>query len=190
MAKATPQNFMIATSFPIRNVPRVRERELLRVAAALAGNDPEAAAQAARGEVLTWAAKQVGDQLPSAAMEGRSFEHLRGGRLCIGVSFEDQHRSLWAMRADRPDADVAQRIWTTEIVIGHALGNGPALFSLRLLVSTPESHLSIEPAVPGLVRQHVRPATRRGFRLLPRLGTLCLRRTPMISSMHLSIRLG
>lgn len=48
---------------------------------------------------------------------------------------------------------MAQRIWTTEIVTGYAPGNGPALFSLRLLVSTPESHLSIEPAVPGLVRQ-------------------------------------
>jgi hypothetical protein len=153
MAEATSRNFMSATNLLIRNVPRVRERELLRVAAALAGGDPKAAAQAARREVLAWATKQVGDQLPSAATEGRSFEHLRGGRLCIGASFEDEHRSLWAMRADRPDADVAQRIWTTEIVIGHALDNGPALFSLRLLVSTPESHLSIEPAVPGLVRQ-------------------------------------
>ncbi len=153
MAEATPPNFMSATSLPLRNVPRVRERELLRVAAALAGNDPKAAAQAARREVLAWAAKQVGDQLPNAATEGRSFEHLRGGRICIGANFEDEHRSLWAIRADRPDADVAQRIWTTEIVTGYAPGNGPALFSLRLLVSTPESHLSIEPAVPGLVRQ-------------------------------------
>ena len=153
MAEATPPNFMSATSLPLRNVPRVRERELLRVAAALAGDDPKAAAQAARREVLAWAAKQVGDQLPSAATEGRSFEHLRGGRICIGANLEDEHRSLWAIRADRPDADVAQRIWTTEIVTGYAPGNGPALFSLRLLVSTPESHLSIEPAVPGLVRQ-------------------------------------
>ncbi len=153
MAEATPPNFMSATNLPMRNVPRVRERELLRVAAALAGNDPKAASQAARREVLAWAAKQVGDQLPSAATEGRSFEHLRGGRICIGANFEDGHRSLWALRADRPDADVAQRIWTTEIVTGYAPGNGPALFSLRLLVSTPESHLSIEPAVPGLVRQ-------------------------------------
>jgi len=155
MAEATPPNFMSATNLPMRNVPRVRERELLRVAAALAGNDPKAAAQAARREVLAWAAKQVGDQLPGAAAEGRSFEHLRGGRICIGASFEDEHRVLWALRADRPDADVAQRIWTTEIVTGYAPGNGPALFSLRLLVSTPEPHLSIEPAVPGLVRQVV-----------------------------------
>lgn len=153
MAAGEPLNIVNAPSLAVRNVPRVRERELLRVAAVLSSNDPRAAAEAARREVLAWATKQVGDQLPSAALEGRSFEHLRGGRICIGASFEDEHRVLWALRADRPDADVAQRIWTTEIVTGYAPGNGPALFSLRLLVSTPEAYLSIEPAVPGLVRQ-------------------------------------
>lgn len=153
MAATRPQNIIGAPNLSARNAPRVRERELLRVAAVLAGDDPKAAAEAARREVLAWAARQVGDQLPSAAAEGRSFEHLRGGRICIGASFEDKHRVLWALRADRPDADVAQRIWTTEIVTGYAPGSGPALFSLRLLVSTPESYLSIEPAVPGLVRQ-------------------------------------
>jgi hypothetical protein len=153
MVTSKPQSIVSVPNLPVRNAPRVRERELLRVAAVLSGNDPKAAAEAARREVLAWAAKQVGDQLPTAAGEGRSFEHLRGGRICIGASFEDKHRVLWALRADRPDANVAQRIWTTEIVTGHAPGNGPALFSLRLLVSTPESYLSIEPAVPGLVRQ-------------------------------------
>lgn len=154
MAAGIPQNIVSASNLPVRNAPpRVRERELLRVAAVLAGNDPKVAAEAARREVLAWAARQVDDQLPIAATEGRSFEHLRGGRICIGASFEDKHRVLWALRADRPDADVAQRIWTTEIVTGYAPGNGPALFSLRLLVSTPESYLSIEPAVPGLVHQ-------------------------------------
>lgn len=136
-----------------RDEPDVRDRELLRIAAVLAGNDPKAAAEAARFEVLTWAAKQVGSPLPAAAAEGRSFEYLRGGRICIGASFEDKNRVLWALRADKPDADVAQRTWTTEIVTGYAPGNGSALFSLRLLVSTPEDYLSIEPAVPGLVRQ-------------------------------------
>ena len=134
-------------------MPRVREHELLRFAAALLGSKPMAAAQAARQEILAWAAKQIGDQLPQAAMGGRSFEYLRGGRTCIGASFQDERRALWALRVDRPDANVAQRTWTTEIVVGHAIANGPALFSLRLLVSTPEVRLPIEPAVPGLVRQ-------------------------------------
>lgn len=134
-------------------MPRVRERELLRVAAVLSGTDAVAAASAARSEVLTWAAKQVGDQLPAAAAEGRSFDHLRGGRTCLGASFSDDRRALWALRVDRPDANVAQRTWTTEVVIGYAQTSGPALFSLRLLVSTPEEFLPIEPAVPGLVRQ-------------------------------------
>lgn len=132
---------------------RVRERELLRVSGQLTGTDSAAAAQAARLEVLKWAAQQTGDQLPNVAMEGRSFEHLRGGRTCIGAGFADDHRALWTLRVDRPDAHVAQRTWTTEIVVGHAPGGATALFSLRLLASSPEARLDIEPAVPGLVRQ-------------------------------------
>lgn len=132
---------------------RVRERELLRVAGQLAGADAATAAHAARVEVLKWAALQIGDQLPPVAADGQSFEHLRGGRTCIGAGFADDHRALWALRVDRPDANVAQRTWTTEVVIGHAPGASSALFSLRLLASTPESTLQVEPAVPGLVRQ-------------------------------------
>lgn len=132
---------------------RVRERELLRVAAALSGNDFVSTVKDARNEVLSWAARQVGDQLPGAAAEGLSFEHLRGGRTCLGASFEDGRRALWALRVDRPDSNVAQRTWTTEIVIGYAPTKGPVLFSLRLLVSTPEAFLPIDPAVPGLVRR-------------------------------------
>ncbi|MHA6886371.1 hypothetical protein [Ralstonia pseudosolanacearum] len=135
------------------SVPLVRERELLRVAADLAGIDPLAAVRDARREILKWANQQIGDQLPEKAAEGLSFEHLRGGRTCIGVSFQDEHRDLWALRVDRPDTRVAQRTWTTEVVVGRALAGGPAMFSLRLLVSTPEEFLAIEPAVPGLVRQ-------------------------------------
>lgn len=136
----------------ITQTVRVRERELLRVAGQLAGADAASAAQAARAEVLKWAARQIGDQLSTEATEGRPFEHLRGGRTCIGTGFADDHRVLWALRVDRPDANVAQRTWTTEVVIGYAPGASDALFSLRLLASTPESTLQVEPAVPGLVR--------------------------------------
>lgn len=131
----------------------VRERELLRVAGQLTGASSAAAAQAARLEVLKWAAQQIGDRLPDVAMGGRPFEHLRGGRTCIGAGFSDDYRALWALRVDRPDANVAQRTWTTEVVIGHAPGGSSALFSLRLLAGSPEATLQVEPAVPGLVRQ-------------------------------------
>jgi hypothetical protein len=132
---------------------RVRERELLRVAGQLAGADAATAAQAARVEVLKWAELQIGDQLPTVAAAGQSFEHLRGGRICMAAGFADDHRALWALRVDRPDATVAQRTWTTEVVIGNAPGAPNALFSLRLLLVTPEAKPQIEPAVPGLVRQ-------------------------------------
>ena len=92
---------------------RVRERELLRVAGELTGTDASAAARAARLEILKWAAQQIGDQLPAVATEGRSFEHLRGGRTCIAAGISDERRTLWTLRVDRPDAGVAQRTWTT-----------------------------------------------------------------------------
>lgn len=134
---------------------RVRERDLLRVAGQLPGVDASSAARAARIKVLNWAAQQIRDQLPAEAIDGRPFEHLRGGRICIGTGFTDDHRSLWALRVDRPDARVAQRTWTTEVVIGHTPDASCALFSLRLLVSTTEAKLQVEPAVPGLIRQLV-----------------------------------
>lgn len=152
---SSPETRSNATSrIPVFMEPgRVRERELLRVAGELTGADAPAAAHAARLEILKWAAQQIGDQLPAVATEGRSFEHLRGGRTCIAAGISDKHRTLWTLRVDRPDAGVAQRTWTTEIVVGHAADGSRALFSLRLLASTPEATLQVEPSVPGLVRQ-------------------------------------
>lgn len=149
-------NRIIEGAFPaFKDGNRIRERELLRVAGQLVGDDSAAAAHAARREVLKWAAAQIGEQLPGVAIEGRPFEHLRGGRTCIGTGFSDDRRALWALRVDRPDANVAQRTWTTDVVVGHAPGGSSALFSLRLLASSPEANLQVEPAVPGLVRQIV-----------------------------------
>lgn len=132
---------------------RARERELLRVAGHLGGADPKASADLARAEVLKWANERVGGDLPERAWQGQSLEHYKGGRTCVIAAVDELHRCLWAMRVDDPDKTVAQRVWTTEIVIGYAPQGGAALFSLRLLASSPEAELHVEPAVPGLVRQ-------------------------------------
>lgn len=139
----------IASGFP----PRVREREILRLAGELGGDDAAAAANAARREVLKWSATQIGSELPTDASQGQAFELFRGGRTCVATALADEQRTLWALRVDRPDANVAQRTWTTEVALGHAPVNGRALFSLRLLVGSPEEELLIEPAVPAVVRR-------------------------------------
>lgn len=136
-----------------RNGPPVREREMLRIAGRLPGDNVATSARSAQQEVLIWAKNQVVNDLPAVAWKGKSFEHLSGGRTCIASAFEDNLRSLWGLRVDRPDRDIAQRVWTTEIAIGHLRTGDRALFSLRLLVSSPETPLRVEPAVPGLVRQ-------------------------------------
>ncbi len=131
----------------------VREREILRVAAILGGDGGEQGAAKARKEVLKWVQKRVGDHLPEAAWKYDEFEKYIGGRDCKAVHVTDGSTDLWAIRSNDPDKNIAQRVWTTEVVIGFAKMQN-ARFSLRLLASSPEADLqNIERAVPGLLRQ-------------------------------------
>ncbi|MFQ3665277.1 MAG: hypothetical protein SNJ79_04460 [Sphingomonadaceae bacterium] len=134
-------------------MPRVvREQEVLRVAAMVPGDDPEAAARRAAAEVLKWAQKQAGTRLPQDAWNGESFDLPLPGRDPSAIRLQTDGSDVWAFRMHRPDRDVPGRAWTTEVVLGH-LPDQPARFSTRLLVATDETQLAIEPAVPGLVRQ-------------------------------------
>lgn len=141
--------------FAARMPRAIREREILRVAAGLGGDGGERGAAKARKEVLKWVQKRVGDRLPETAWKYGEFEKHMGGRDCKAVHITDGPTDLWAIRSNDPDKNVAQRIWTTEVVIGFA-GTQNALFSLRLFASSPETDLrSVERAVPGLLRQLV-----------------------------------
>lgn len=134
-------------------MPRVvREHEILRVKGTLPGQDPKTVAELARREVLMWAQKRSGGRLPREAWKFQPFEFLSGGRNSSGVRVCNIDADLWAIRADDPDKTVAERVWTTEVVVGFAPDESPQ-FSARLLVSTPESDLTIEPHTPGFVQQ-------------------------------------
>ena len=102
--------------------------------------------------LLKWAEKRTGGRLPSSAWEQQEFTHFMGGRDCAGVRIVHDDGDTWAIRANDPDKNIAQRIWTTEIVVA-AFGRTRAYFSLRLLMSSPEWDPDIQPAVPGVVRQ-------------------------------------
>jgi hypothetical protein len=131
----------------------VREREILRLAGSLGGKDGEQAANQARRETLIWAENRTGGRLPLAAWDHEDFEHFAGGRDCSAVRIVDDFRDIWAIRANDPDKNVPQRVWTVEATVGRRLPKGPPLFGLRLLVGSPEQELLIEPAVPGLALQ-------------------------------------
>lgn len=134
-------------------MPRpVREHEVLRVAGILHGNDPALVAEAAKKEVLKWAEKRSGGWLPSEAWKRQSFEYFSGGRNSSGLRLQTDGADLWAIRADDPDKTVPGRVWTTEVVVGLAVGQS-ARFSARLLASTAEGELAIEPHTPGFIRQ-------------------------------------
>ncbi|MCA9906870.1 MAG: hypothetical protein KC547_23605, partial [Anaerolineae bacterium] len=118
----------------------VREHEVLRVAGWMTGDEPTAVANAAIEEVLRWAQRRCGGQLPPEAWERKSFDYLSGGRNSSCVHLQAGTSDLWAIRADDPDKTVAERVWTTEVVVG-LLPDQPAKFSARLMVSTPEADL-------------------------------------------------
>lgn len=149
-------NSMTDALLPLASrMPRVvREHEVLRIAGWIPGDDPAAVANAAIGEVLRWAQRRCGGQLPPEAWERMSFDYLSGGRNSSCVHLQSGTSDLWAIRADDPDKTVAERVWTTEVVVG-LLPAQPAKFSARLLVSTPEAELQIEPHTPGFIQQVV-----------------------------------
>jgi cell division protein FtsB len=132
----------------------VREHEVLRVAGWLPGDNSATVANSAIEEVLRWAQRRCGGQLPPEAWEHKSFDYLSGGRNSSCVHLQSGTSDLWTIRADDPDKTVAERVWTTEVVVG-LLPDQPAKFSARLLVSTPEVDLKIEPHTPGFVQQVV-----------------------------------
>lgn len=130
----------------------VREREILRVAASFEGCDGILEAENARKEVLTWIEGRAEEALPPEAWSCDGFDHRAGGRDCSAVRIAETTSDVWAIRANEPDGDVPQRTWTTEVVIGVTTKRKP-LIGLRLIVSSPEEHLPIEPATPSVLRQ-------------------------------------
>ena len=138
-----------------QRMPRVvREHEVLRVASWMMNDNPAEAAEKAIGEVLKWAQRRCGGQLPPEARHHRTFDYFSGGRNSNGVRLTKEGSDIWAIRADDPDKFVPERVWTTEVAV-RVLPDQPARFSARLLCSTPEEDLSIEPHTPGFVQQVV-----------------------------------
>jgi hypothetical protein len=150
-----------------KRMPRaVRDIEILRVSAQLAGEGFASSNEAARTAALAWAKKRAGRVLPKAAWDLQDFDLPVGGRNSTAVRIENDALDLWALRAEDPDKTVAGRVWSTEIVIGGEVGGRPHV-SLRLIVSTSEPDFSIEPHVPGPVLQMIdAPGLIRGSRQL------------------------
>ncbi|GEO81595.1 coiled-coil domain-containing protein [Pararhodospirillum oryzae] len=138
--------------FAQRRLQDIREQEILRLAASINGANGQKSADSARFFVLKWAQDQAGSKLPEEAWKQQTFEHLAGGRNCSGVRIINDNMDIWTIRSERPDTNVAQRVWTTEITIGFQQSESP-LIGVRSLVSSPERELAIEPAVPKFLRK-------------------------------------
>jgi len=132
----------------------VREQDVLRISSSLMGDVNTEDANGIRQEVLKWVQKRSGSVLPNEAWASRAFDFFSGGRNSSAVRLETNDSDIWSIRADDPDKTVPGRIWTTEVVVGGAKGD-VARLSVRLLVSSPEPELNIEPHVPGFMQQIV-----------------------------------
>jgi hypothetical protein len=130
----------------------VREHEILRFSAIVHGKDKAKAAEEVRREVLVWAQNRSGGRLPETAWAFEEFESLSGGRNSVASRISVGQTDIWAIRADDPDKTIPGRVWTTEVAVALA-EDKPCTFTTRLLVSTPENDLRIEPHTPGFVQQ-------------------------------------
>lgn len=161
------ESFAEALAPMARRLPGVAQNvEILRIVAHLDGDDFAKSVEVARSAVLHWAKNRAGAALPKEAWEHQDFDVLVGGRNSTAVRLANENFDLWALRAEDPDKNVARRNWTTEVVIGGQLGQRPQI-SLRLIVSTDEPQLRIEPHVPGPILQIIaRTGLVRGGRIL------------------------
>ncbi len=128
----------------------VREHDVLHVAANLPPGDTAVAR--ARAEILRWAQKRAGIQLPNNAMAGEAFDLFAAGRSSSAVVVNLPQIEAWALRQEDPDKNVAGRIWTSEAIIWRT-PDRPSRFAARLIVGTSEAELNISHATPGYVRQ-------------------------------------
>ncbi|MDI9846730.1 hypothetical protein QM467_01505 [Rhodoblastus sp. 17X3] len=131
-------------------VRMAREHQVLHIAADLPAFD--GAIEIARHEILKWAQKRSGGQLPADAMAGRNFDLLAAGRNSSAVEVELPEIHAWAFRQEDPDKTIAGRIWTSEAILWRTPDRSPR-FAARLIVGSTEAELDVTPAVPGYIRQ-------------------------------------
>lgn len=134
---------------------RPTEHEILRISATLAGENFSQSLTTARNTVLRWAQTRTAGKLPDVAWSFASFDHLAGGRDCSGARYVADGNDVWIIRAEDPDKTVPGRIWSTEVAVAQFASAAP-VFTLRLVASSTEPNLDIDPHVPGFVLQLIK----------------------------------
>lgn len=145
-------NIRTSMAFATRIGSTTREHEILRIAGRLPHTS---SAVPAIDEILKWAQKRCGGTLPQEAWDHSKFDYLAGGRNSMAARFEDADHDIWSIRAEDPDKLVPGRIWTTEVAIGGVKTELPR-FSARLLATTTEDELAVQPHAPGFAQQIIK----------------------------------
>ena len=127
------------------------EREILRVAAELRADSPEAGASTCRAALLDWIASPSGGALPREAAANGVFSFADGERRCEGIRVSGAGLDVWAVRLRRPDPEDSARFWTTEACCEASAGAACVVRGRQLLegVAPPD----LEPRVPEFLGQ-------------------------------------
>lgn len=126
-----------------------REHEICRLQFEFRDHE---SAQTAKKIVLEWAEKRTGKKFPAEAWNYEMFEALSAGRNAMVSTIDQEGVSIWGLRHEDPDKEVAGRIWSTEVVIGELAGQIPKM-SVRLLAHSGEDFIPVKISVPGFVFQ-------------------------------------
>ena len=121
-----------------------------QVAVTIGGADPGFLFKKVRREVLTWIKSRLDSSLPKQAWSGEDFA-LSGtdSRRAEAISLDKP--GYWAARLHDGDRKVADRFWSTEIVIGKA-DDGISLGVRSTCIRRGED-APFDPSIPGFIKQ-------------------------------------
>lgn len=123
-------------------------RPISQVTIELRGDDAFAEA---RSETLKWITEKSKQRLPDHAWDGQAFKLPEAGAFPTeAVTIENRDIDLWAIQFTDPDSSVAQRSWTTEVVLGR--DKNKVLLGVRLLCASYGKNPYAIASVPRLVR--------------------------------------
>ena len=141
----------LASIRPMKRIGGAAVELVSQIHLSLHGSDKSGVFEQARGEILKFAKRRAGGELPPEALEGKSFATDDVGARRIEAVAIDSPR-YWAFRFDDEDKSVARRSWVMEAALAVGNDDGPVLFGLRLQCITRGKNPPYERSIPTFVR--------------------------------------
>lgn len=113
--------------------PRLHVTPVSQVTIQLSTDNHPSAFKRVRDTLLKWIERKAHGHLSSDAWDGKSFIHSElGSQPVEAIALEISKTQFWVARSSDADKRIPQRIWTTEIAIGHKPKSDIVLLSMHL----------------------------------------------------------